>query len=156
MPEVALYIDGFNFFYGVHNTFTKRRQKRGGPNLGGLTYCDFRLLVEQFFLEEGDELSLIKYFTAPVTRDEPGADRRAGEPGRYRHGREAVESIEGLTVIQGYHKQHSRVRIPKVRKITETQLANSLLPLDRLPGYWQLPQEYLQSKRRTATKRCAA
>jgi hypothetical protein len=62
--KAALYVDGFNFYYGVTNYFRAFRE-RLGYSLSGLCWCDFRALVERNFSQT--QLDSVKYFTARVT-----------------------------------------------------------------------------------------
>lgn len=92
-----LYVDGFNFFYGV-GAYWSRREKE----LAGLCWCDFRALVERHFPAEG---SLeVKYFTALVTENVELPHHRPGEHKRYAEWRRALGTIPGLTVIEGFYK----------------------------------------------------
>lgn len=43
LERAILYVDGFNFYYGVTNHW---RAKKGLPGLG---WCNFRALVERHF-----------------------------------------------------------------------------------------------------------
>jgi hypothetical protein len=93
-----LYVDGFNFFYGVAKYWSDKTEKK----LAGLCWCDFRALVERRFPAEG---SLeVKYFTAPVSPNVELEGHREGETKRYHLWMRAVRAISGLTVVRGFYK----------------------------------------------------
>jgi uncharacterized LabA/DUF88 family protein len=100
MRRAALYVDGFNFYYGVRNHFRQEREKRGF-SLSGLVWCDFRALIERHFLEPDTQLALIRYFTAPVT-ESVEATRDEGE--RYQLWLRAAKTIRGLKPVFGYYR----------------------------------------------------
>jgi hypothetical protein len=100
MRKAALYVDGFNFYYGVRNHF-KAAEPQRGFSLSGLVWCDFRALVERHFLEPETRLSIIRYFTAPVT---PQVEAKADEHARYEYWLRAARTIPGLLVIFGYYR----------------------------------------------------
>ena len=50
MRKAVLYVDGFNFYYGVRNHF-KAGEPQRGYSLSGLVWCDFRALIERHFHE---------------------------------------------------------------------------------------------------------
>ena len=100
MARAALYVDGFNFYYGVRNFFKPEKEKRGF-SMSGLVWCDFRALVERHFLEPGTELALIRYFTAPVTE---GVEAKPDEHERYQLWLRAARTIAGLKVVFGYYR----------------------------------------------------
>jgi hypothetical protein len=118
-----LYVDGFNFYYGVTKYW---REQKG---LAGLGWCNFRALVERNFQDEG-ELH-VKYFTAPVREGTP--QRNPGEFQRYALWMGAVRTIPGLTVIEGFYKRDREASRPdsknKIReeKQTDVNLAVELL-----------------------------
>jgi hypothetical protein len=95
----TLYVDGFNFYYGVTRYW--RRKK----DLAGLGWCDFRALVERNFPASG-ELT-IKYFTAPVNENDELVGN-LGEHERYWTWRRALSTIRGLTVTDGFYKHAER------------------------------------------------
>jgi hypothetical protein len=88
-----LYVDGFNFFYGVHNNAGDRK---------GLVWCDFRALIERNFPDNGT--LEIKYFTAPVTEGVELSRKRPGEHERYDLWMRALQTIRGVKVVPGYYK----------------------------------------------------
>lgn len=100
MRKAALYVDGFNFYYGVRNFFKPGEAQRGF-SLSGLVWCDFRALVERHFLEPEGRLVLIRYFTAPVTEN---VEVRQDEHTRYGQWLRAAQTIPGLRVIFGYYR----------------------------------------------------
>lgn len=100
MRKAALYVDGFNFYYGVRNYFKSGEPQRGF-SLSGLVWCDFRALIERHFLEADSRLVLIRYFTAPVTER---AEAKAGEHERYENWLRAARTIPGLHAIFGYYR----------------------------------------------------
>jgi hypothetical protein len=136
MPSnVALYVDGFNFYYGVTNHFRPGRDKRG-YSLSGLCWTDFRALVERHYLQPGETVTHIRYFTAPVTAAVETTNR-PGEQNRYEIWMKAVRSIAGLEVISGFHKPHGagpgESAKSRDEKQTDVNLAVELL-LDGLAG----------------------
>jgi len=90
-----LYVDGFNFYYGV--TAYWRREK----NLAGLGWCNFRGLVRRHFPDDGE--LIVKYFTAPVTQNVETRDHRPGEHGRYSEWRRALRTVKDVVVIEGFY-----------------------------------------------------
>lgn len=100
MRKAVLYVDGFNFYYGVRNHF-KPGQPQRGFSLSGLVWCDFRALVERHFLEPDTELERIRYFTAPVPKS---LEARAEEHERYELWLRAACHIRGLQPIFGYYR----------------------------------------------------
>ena len=138
MPsKVALYVDGFNFYYGVTNHYRAGRDKRG-YSLSGLCWTDFRALVERHYLQPGERLTHIRYFTAPVTAAVE-TTIRPGEQNRYELWMKAVRSIAGLEVISGFYKARHRApgQSAKSRdeKQTDVNLAVELM-LDGLAGVY--------------------
>jgi hypothetical protein len=92
-----LYVDGFNFYYGVGAYWSRQR------GLAGLGWCDFRALVERHFPETGHVH--VKYFTAPVTENVELRNHRPGEHLRYSIWRRALQTISSLTVVEGFYKR---------------------------------------------------
>jgi hypothetical protein len=90
-----LYVDGFNFYYGV--TAYWRREK----NLAGLGWCNFRALVQRHFPDDGE--LIVKYFTAPVTQNVETRDHRPGEHARYSEWRRALRTVKDVVVIEGFY-----------------------------------------------------
>jgi hypothetical protein len=99
-PKAALYVDGFNFYYGVTNHYRPSRD-RLGYSLSGLCWCDFRALIERHFPKM--DLAFIKYFTAPVTELVAGGPV-PGEQGRYELWRRALATVPGLRVVEGRYQ----------------------------------------------------
>ena len=85
MARVNVYIDGFNFFYGVVRNTPYR-------------WLDFRKLSEGL-LRPGNEVRRIRYFTARVN----DADRSVRQHAYLR----ALATIPGLTVHEGRFRTHS-------------------------------------------------
>lgn len=131
MRRVTLFVDGFNFYYSVRNHF-KTDEERRGYSLSGLCWCDFRALIERNgWLQEDERLTCIKYFTAPVTEslDNP---QRPGEPGRQQLWLDAIHTISGLQVIEGFHR---RTVSGREEKQTDVNLALELV-LDAIRGHY--------------------
>ena len=112
MRKVWMYVDGFNFYYGL----------RDRPDLPiGLGWCDFRKLATQHLLGEDSSLERIKYFTSPVTE----YLSHYGEEYRQYRWLQAVATIDGLDVIEGFHvegKSKSRQE-----KLTDVNIAVELV-----------------------------
>ena len=120
-----LYIDGFNFYYGVTQHWKER-----DPKLVGLGWCDFGALMRKLFgPKEGFR---IKYFTSPVTQNAEIAGHRPGEHERYSLWLRALATIGNLSIIRGYYKDGSAER-PDARwkareeKQTDVNLAIEML-----------------------------
>ena len=94
-----LYVDGFNFYYGVTAYWSRETQGR----LAGLGWCDFHALIERNFPGPGE--LRIKYFTAPVTENVELRRHRPGEHGRYSLWRRALQTTPGLAVMEGFYKR---------------------------------------------------
>lgn len=90
MRKVWMYIDGFNFYYGVN-------ARRELPL--GLGWCDFRKLATQHLIGEDCTLEKIKYFTSPVGK----VLSYQGEEYRQSRWLEAIKTISNLEVIEGFH-----------------------------------------------------
>lgn len=129
--KVALYIDGFNFYYGVRNHFKPGQQERG-YSLSGLCWCNFRALVERHFLGAGEVLGAIRYFTAPVTAK---VEATREEHERYELWLKAVRTVPGLEVIHGFHRRGDGGK-GREEKETDVNLAVELL-LDGLGGVYE-------------------
>lgn len=127
MRRAALYVDGFNFYYGVRNHFKLEREKRGF-SLSGLVWCDFRALIERHFLDPDTTLLRIRYFTAPVTE---GVEARPDEHERYRLWLRAASSIAGLKPVFGYYR--SAPGALREEKETDVNIAVEML-LDAAAG----------------------
>lgn len=127
MRRAALYIDGFNFYYGVRNHF-KAGEPQRGFSLSGLVWCDFRALIERHFLEPDTKLLLIRYFTAPVTE---GVEARPDEHERYALWLRAASTIPGLKPLFGYYRTEAGAL--RQEKETDVNIAVELL-LDGVAG----------------------
>jgi hypothetical protein len=119
-----LYVDGFNFYYGVTDYWKKKDR-----SLAGLGWCDFGALVRHHFAPKGS--LAIKYFTAPVTQNVELPTHRPGEHGRYSHWIRALETIDGLSVIRGFYKaDHENPDAPmkaREEKQTDVNLAIEMI-----------------------------
>ncbi|GEM_PF-1671588 len=136
MKRAALYVDGFNFYYGVTNHFRPGKEARG-YSLSGLCWCDFRALIERHYLPAGFELGAIRYFTAPVT-EQVETSRMPGEQGRYELWLKAAHTIRGLEVISGFHRPPAtREEKAREEKQTDVNMAVELL-IDGLNGVYDL------------------
>jgi uncharacterized LabA/DUF88 family protein len=134
MGRVSLYVDGYNFYYSTRNHY-KPGQEQRGYSLSGLCWCDFRALIERNgWLRPGEELVTIKYFTAPVTEsvDNP---HRPGEPGRQQLWLDALRTVQGLEVIEGFHRRQDGPVPGREEKQTDVNLAIELV-LDALRGQY--------------------
>ncbi len=127
MRRAALYVDGFNFYYGVRNHFKPEKEKRG-YSLSGLVWCDFRALIERHFLDPETTLHRIRYFTAPVTE---GVAARPDEHERYKLWLRAASSIKGLQPVFGYYR--SAPGALREEKETDVNIAVEML-LDAAAG----------------------
>jgi hypothetical protein len=132
-----LYVDGFNFYYGV--TAYWRREK----DLAGLGWCNFRVLIER--LCPGQGRLLIKYFTAPVTQNVEIQGHRPLEHERYSEWTRALRTVSGLAVIEGFYKRDYKENADapakaREEKQTDTNLAVEMLvdafgPAELRPGH---------------------
>lgn len=127
MRRAALYVDGFNFYYGVRNHFKPEKEKRGF-SLSGLVWCDFRALIERHFLDPDTQLYLIRYFTAPVTE---GVEASKDEHERYNLWLRAASTIPGLKTVFGYYRSESDAL--RQEKETDVNIAVEML-LDGFAG----------------------
>ena len=96
MERAILYVDGFNFYYGVTKHWWGKNK-----DLAGLGWCDFHALIERHF-HLGDAQLEIKYFTAPVHFE------NNEEHKRYAVWARAVRTIAGIRVMEGFYKPKSR------------------------------------------------
>jgi hypothetical protein len=96
-----LYVDGFNFYYGVTNHFRRERDLRG-YSLSGLCWCDFRALVERHFLKPGETLGPIRYFTAEVTPETAANNLESFNQHLWL---EALQTVAGLETVYGFHQR---------------------------------------------------
>lgn len=128
--KAALYVDGFNFYYGVTNHYRPLRAK-WGYSLSGLCWCDFRALIERNF--KGVDLRFVKYFTAPVT-ERVALGEMPGEQDRYALWRAALATVPGLHVVEGrYQPRGEEAPTPgapvhaREEKQTDVQIAIEML-----------------------------
>jgi len=96
LERAILYVDGFNFYYGVTKHWWGKNK-----DLAGLGWCDFHALIERHF-HLGDAQLEIKYFTAPVHFE------NNEEHKRYAVWARAVRTIAGIRVMEGFYKPKSR------------------------------------------------
>jgi uncharacterized LabA/DUF88 family protein len=104
--RAALYVDGFNFYYGVTNHYRPLREELG-YSLSGLCWCNFRALIERNFA--GSDLLFVKYFTAPVT-GQVARGERPGEQDRYALWRAALATVPGLRAVEGRYQPRGEER----------------------------------------------
>ena len=93
MNRVAVYIDGFNLFYGMRSKGWRR-----------LYWLDVYRLAGNL-LRSDQQLSVARYFTAPILADpsDPGKDRRQ------RTYLDALSTLPNLIIEEGYYapKRHN-------------------------------------------------
>jgi hypothetical protein len=125
MTRSILYVDGFNFYYGVTQYWTEEAERETRltgkqHKMAGLGWCDFRALVERHFMDADEELVAIKYFTSKVTAREEVPGHRRGEHVRYAEWAWAVRRINRLQVIEGFYKKDDKpAPAPHERKFQE-------------------------------------
>ena len=86
--RVAVYVDGFNLYYGLRSKGWRRYY-----------WLDLRRLSEQF-LRTGQRLVLVRYFTAGVFAEPHDPDK----PVRQNTYLEALETLPDLHVHKGYYR----------------------------------------------------
>jgi hypothetical protein len=125
-----LYVDGFNFYYGVAVYW------RGQPNLTGLGWCDFSALIRRHFADHGR--LQIKYFTAPVTQN---VERRnnPGEHKRYSEWMRALRTIDNLTVVEGFYKKGFKDNPDAPFKFREEKQTDVNLAIEMIMDAWGTP-----------------
>ena len=86
--QVAVYIDGFNLFYGMRSKGWKRYY-----------WLNVYRLAENLLLS-GQQLSIVKYFTAPILPDpiDPDKDKRQTTY------LDALAALPGLYIEKGYYR----------------------------------------------------
>ena len=99
MQRIILYVDGFNFYYGVTAYWRDKNEK-----MAGLGWCDFHALVKRHFPTPDGQLE-VKYFTAPVYPSDEIPRHKPEEHKRYHVWSRAVRTIPGITVIEGRHQR---------------------------------------------------
>ena len=99
MRNVRMYVDGYNFYYGIKRKYHIERQNLGQESLIGLGWCDFRRLGNHMIDRSSEQIAEIIYFTAEVQKDYP---QHAGEVKRQQIWLNAVSSIAGLSKILGH------------------------------------------------------
>lgn len=119
-----LYVDGFNFYYAI---------KRQSPTVPiYLGWCDFGKLAQRL-IEPGASVRGVKYFTAPVAElGDPGGVA-GGESARQAIWLDAVRTVPGIAVIEGFHRRgddSSAPHAPKKKreeKQTDVNIAVNML-----------------------------
>lgn len=125
-----LYVDGFNFYYGV--TVYWRAQR----NLAGLGWCDFSALIRRHFPVHGR--LRIKYFTAPVTQNVEKRNN-PGEHKRYSTWIRALRTIDSLTVVEGFYKKEFRDNPDAPVKLREEKQTDVNLAIEMVMDAWGAP-----------------
>ena len=101
MANVAVYIDGYNVYYGLRNLWKERRR-------GCFYWLDYWKLGQCILgpaplaTPGGDRLSVVKYFTAIVENN----------PGKARRHQTYIDALRGLgqvEVIEGYYQSQKPV-----------------------------------------------
>ena len=115
MTRSILYVDGFNFYYGVTDYWREEAKKqtditKTATKMAGLGWCDFRALVERHFMGTDEELVSARYFTSAVSQKEEVVRHRKGEHVRYGEWARAVRTIDRLQVIQGFYQKGDEER----------------------------------------------
>ncbi len=107
--RVAVYVDGFNLFYGLRAKGWKRYY-----------WLDLRLLAERL-LRPGQRLVAVRYFTARVMAayDDPGKGERQGAY------LEALGTLPDLSIHYGYFAPRKRGGYEE--KMTDVNIAVELL-----------------------------
>ena len=107
--QVAVYVDGFNLFYGLRAKGWKRYY-----------WLDLRLLAERL-LRPGQRLVAVRYFTARVMAayDDPGKRERQGAY------LEALGTLPDLSIHYGYFAPRKRGGYEE--KMTDVNIAVELL-----------------------------
>jgi len=113
MKKVSMYVDGFNFYYGIKKHLFPK-------GLIGLGWCDFRKLAERY-LQPDEKLDKIRYFTAPVTYHLA----HSGEQRKQALWLDAVRTIEGLTVVEGFYT--GTTRYDRKEKMTDVNIAVEMI-----------------------------
>jgi hypothetical protein len=114
-----MYIDGYNFYYSI------KLNKVTTPI--HLAWCDFGKLARQFMVPAGGVLSGIKYFTAPVGKFGASGGPEGGEAQRQQLWLEAVGSIDGLDIVEGYHTGSENSPRGRREKESDVNLAVSVV-----------------------------
>ena len=99
MERVAVYIDGFNLFYGLKS----KRQGRRGRRWPCYYWLDVRQMSEKL-LRTNQKLVLVRYFTARVHHD-------ANDPGKVNRQNtylEALQTLPDATLHEGYFVEKTR------------------------------------------------
>jgi uncharacterized LabA/DUF88 family protein len=128
-----MYVDGFNFYLAIKELLPSSEIYLG--------WCDFRKLATKEIIRARGELTTLKYFTAPVAEfGEPGG-ALGGEVERQRRWLSAVETIEGIQIIHGFHNGRrelppSQRRRARKEKATDTNVAINLV-LDAVKGLYK-------------------
>jgi uncharacterized LabA/DUF88 family protein len=120
----AMYVDGYNFYYAV-----KKRLPKTWIHLG---WCDFAKLARDEIIVGRGSLARIKYFTAPVEDFGELGGELGGERERQARWLEAVETIDHIEVIYGFHNgnrqlEPHRHRAKRDEKTTDVNIAINLV-----------------------------
>ncbi len=145
--RVIAYVDGFNLYYGLrHASYQSDIQhiKHGGNAadcLGrSLYWLDLRRVIPER-LRKDEELIAIKYFTAPrrvprnVQVSEAGRKRYIESNERQRVYLEALRTLEGVEVIEGWYSENNPYKCIKCgfewpafeEKMTDVNIATHIL-----------------------------
>lgn len=99
MERVAVYIDGFNLFYGLKS----KRQGRRGRQWPCYYWLDIHKMSEKL-LRPNQKLVLVRYFTARMPQD-------ANDPGKVNRQNtylEALQTLPETTLHEGYFVEKTR------------------------------------------------
>ena len=99
MDRVAVYIDGFNLYYGLKS----KREGRRGKRWPCYYWLDVRSMSEKI-LRRDQQLTLVRYFTARVHHDE-------NDPGKVRRQNlyiEALSTLPDVVIHEGYFVEKDR------------------------------------------------
>ena len=118
MERVAVYVDGFNMYYGLRAAGWQRYY-----------WLDFRRLSENL-LRPGQSLALVRYFTARVSSESRDPDK----PKRQATYLEALATLPDFHIHEGYHAV-KEIRCPncgslfrsREEKMTDVNIAVELL-----------------------------
>ena len=116
--RVAVYIDGFNLYYGMRSKGWRRYY-----------WLDLNRLADRL-LRPGQTLAGVKYFTARVVSDADSVDKAR----RQNIYLEALETLPGLAILYGYYLRKERrcadcgaTRQTYEEKMTDVNIAAELI-----------------------------
>ena len=125
MSGIWMYVDGYNFYYAIKGEYKTKRLRSGLDSHIGLGWCDFRRLAGAAGMTSGSaSVARIKYFTAPVTNEDPFHDRPQ-ESERQQNWLDALRTIEDLEIVYGRHLQPEGKR--REEKQTDVNIALELI-----------------------------